>query len=117
MKRKEGDQWLPPERDAELVLALRSSCICFSSKSISFMLKFLNTITHRRQETPPIIRLVMSLAEKMSDLLIMYCSRPLDRVEHILFHTYMEVGKATSKNEVKAVRQESFSDTMDSKPV
>jgi hypothetical protein len=75
MKRKEGDQWLPPERDAELVLALRSYCICFSSKSISFMLKFLNTITHRRQKTPPIIRLVMRLAEKMSDLLIMYCSK------------------------------------------
>jgi hypothetical protein len=30
---------------------------------------------------------------------------------------YMEVGKATSKKGVKSVRQENFSDTMDSKPV
>jgi hypothetical protein len=31
----------------------------------------------------------------------MYCSRPLDNVEHILFYVYMEAGKATSKNGVK----------------
>jgi hypothetical protein len=52
----------------------------------------------------------MKLAElKLCDVLIMYCSGPLDSVEHILFYTYMEVGKTTSKNGVKAVRQESFS--------
>lgn len=48
---------------------------------------------------------------------IMYCSRSLDSVEQILFSTSMEVRKATSKNGVKAVRQESCSDTIDSKPV
>jgi hypothetical protein len=59
----------------------------------------------------------MSGALKHPLLPIMYCSRPLESVEQILFHTYMKVGKATSKNGVKAMRQESFSDTMDSKLV
>ena len=92
-----------------------SAVIAFA---LPFMLKHIQKPMSNAKKTHHIIQLVTISAElKQPELPIMYCSRPLESVEQILFHTYMEVGKATSKNGVKAMRQESFSDTMDSKPV
>ncbi len=88
------------------------------SKQTSSTLKLQKILTLNAKKTHHIIQLVTISAElKQPELPRMYCSRPLDRVEHILFHTYMEVEKATSKNGVKAMRQESFSDAMDNKPI
>ena len=82
------------------------------------MLKHIQKTISNAKKTDHIIQLVTINAElKQPELLIKYCSRSLDSVEQILFYTYLEVRKATSKKGVKAVRQESCSDTIDSKPV